>query len=84
MDETDFVAELHLSMQERIRLAISRLPILTKAEIPPEDSCPICLNPFDAILEGNDQAEASGAPESDETAGVTKLVGCGHVFCRPW
>lgn len=23
-------------------------------------------------------------PDSDELAGVTKLVACGHIFCRAW
>ncbi|PIL36958.1 hypothetical protein GSI_00650 [Ganoderma sinense ZZ0214-1] len=74
------IAELHLTVQERIQLAISRLPALTKADIPVEDSCPICLNPFDAILDGKTREElGEGGPES---AGVTKLVGCGHVFCK--
>ncbi|CDO71385.1 hypothetical protein BN946_scf184908.g143 [Trametes cinnabarina] len=81
----DELSDLHLSVQERIELAISRLPVLTKADIPIEDSCPICLNPFDAILEPK---AADGAvespPEADELAGVTKLVACGHIFCRAW
>ncbi|RPD80671.1 hypothetical protein L226DRAFT_116675 [Lentinus tigrinus ALCF2SS1-7] len=80
------VAELHLSVQERIELAINRLPILVKEEIPLEDSCPICINPFEAVLEGKAHeglGEASpGESDVDELAGVTKLVGCGHIFCR--
>ncbi|KAI0751562.1 hypothetical protein C8Q80DRAFT_1157952 [Daedaleopsis nitida] len=77
------VAELHLSVQERIQLAIDRLPALTKDDIPLDDSCPICINPFDAILDGKAR-EGLGeeAPQDDELAGVTKLVGCGHVFCK--
>ncbi|KAI0650250.1 hypothetical protein C8Q79DRAFT_942822 [Trametes meyenii] len=79
----DDISELHLPVQERIPLIISRLPTLTKNEIPFEDACPICLNPFDLILEGK-AAEAVGpqTPEADNGAGVTKLVACGHVFCR--
>ena len=85
--ESDDVSELHLSMQERVQRAISRLPTLKKDEIPSEESCPICLTPFDAILEDN--ATVDGSPEGepskqDETAGVTKLVACGHIFCRAW
>ncbi|KAI1786686.1 hypothetical protein LXA43DRAFT_1032914 [Ganoderma leucocontextum] len=78
------IAELHLTVQERIQLAISRLPVLTKAEIPIDDSCPICLNPFDAILDGKVREElgGQGGPGSDESAGVTKLVSCGHIFCK--
>lgn len=80
------IAELHLTVQERIQLAISRLPALTKADIPIEDSCPICLNPFDAILDGKTREElgGEGTPNFDEPAGVTKLVGCGHIFCKAW
>ncbi|KAH9900036.1 hypothetical protein C8Q73DRAFT_681852 [Cubamyces lactineus] len=81
---SDDISELHLPMQERVQLAISRLPILQKDEIPSEESCPICLIPFEAILENNATEGASeGEPvERDETAGVTKLVACGHIFCR--
>ncbi|KAI0723108.1 hypothetical protein C8Q76DRAFT_721605 [Earliella scabrosa] len=77
------VAELHLSVQERIQLAISRLPVLSKDEIPLDDSCPICINPFEAILDGKAR-EGLGeeSPQDDELAGVTKLVGCGHIFCK--
>ncbi|TFK83889.1 hypothetical protein K466DRAFT_602477 [Polyporus arcularius HHB13444] len=83
-DETALeVAELHLSVQERIHLAISRLPVLAKDDIPLDDSCPICINPFEAALEGKAHEGLGEAPsESDELAGVTKLVGCGHIFCR--
>ena len=79
------VAELHLSVQERIQLAISRLPALSKDEIPLDDSCPICINPFEAILDGKAR-EGLGeeSPQDDELAGVTKLVGCGHIFCKAW
>ena len=79
------IAELHLTAQERIQLAISRLPALTKADIPAEDSCPICLNPFDAILDGKTREElGEGGADPDESIGVTKLVGCGHLFCKAW
>lgn len=79
------VAELHLSVQERIQLAIQRLPVLTKDEIPQDDSCPICINTFEAIMDGKAR-EGLGeeSPKDDELAGVTKLVGCGHIFCKAW
>ncbi|TBU48996.1 hypothetical protein BD309DRAFT_948271 [Dichomitus squalens] len=78
------IAEAHLTVQERIQLAISRLPSLTKEQIPTDDPCPICLNPFDSILDGKTREELGGdpAPDSDDLAGVTKLVGCGHIFCK--
>ncbi|KAL1937733.1 hypothetical protein VTO73DRAFT_12886 [Trametes versicolor] len=79
----DDISDLHLSIQERIQLAISRLPTLTHVDIPLNDSCPICLSAFDAILEGKAVEGARGeTPDSDELAGVTKLVACGHIFCR--
>ena len=80
------IAELHLTVQERIQLAISRLPALKKADIPIDDSCPICLNPFEAILDGKTLEEfgGEGVPDSEELVGVTKLVGCGHMFCKAW
>ncbi|KAI0326682.1 hypothetical protein GY45DRAFT_1328644 [Cubamyces sp. BRFM 1775] len=83
MDNVD-VSELHLPMQERVQLAISRLPHLSKGEIPLQESCPICLTPFDTILENEAAGDASeGVPlEQGEKAGVTKLVACGHIFCR--
>ena len=80
------IAELHLSVPERIERAISLLPALIKAEIPQDDSCPICLNPFDTIFEGSSLTEITEepTPAPGEIAGVTKLVGCGHIFCKPW
>ena len=84
-DEALEVAELHLSVQERIQLAISRLPVLAKEEIPLDDSCPICINSFEAVLEGKvHEGLGEALLELDELAGVTKLVGCGHIFCRAW
>ncbi|KAI9069244.1 hypothetical protein FKP32DRAFT_1587046 [Trametes sanguinea] len=80
-----FESDLHLPVEERIQLAISRLPTLTKDDVPIDDSCPICLNPFDAILQpkaGEATGDSEEPPELDELAGVTKLVDCGHVFCR--
>ncbi|KAI0772058.1 hypothetical protein BD413DRAFT_548014 [Trametes elegans] len=81
MDPADVAAELNLTTQERIQRAISRLPVLSKAEVPQNDPCPICLNPFDTLLDGK-PVEAAPDLESHLT-GVTKLVACGHIFCRP-
>ncbi|KAI0368083.1 hypothetical protein BV20DRAFT_485864 [Pilatotrama ljubarskyi] len=80
---SDDISELHLTVQERIQLAITKLPTLSNAEIPLQESCPICLNSFDVIVEGKAIDEAGAeAPEPGELAGVTKLVACGHIFCR--
>ena len=80
------VSDLHLPIQERIQLAISRLPALTKADIPSEESCPICLNPFNDILNDMAPPDSTADPgvKMDDMEGVTKLVGCGHIFCKPW
>ncbi|KAI0677064.1 hypothetical protein C8Q78DRAFT_1000991 [Trametes maxima] len=79
----DDISELHLPVQERIQLIISRLPTLTKEEIPSEDTCPICLNLLDAIYEGKAaEGVERQTPEAANEVGVTKLVACGHVFCR--
>ncbi|KAH9927211.1 uncharacterized protein BXZ73DRAFT_102797 [Epithele typhae] len=75
--------EFTLSAQERVQLAISKLPVLTKQDIPTGDSCPICLNPLDALIEDRDQGKLTTTPgEEASEVGVTKLVGCGHIFCR--
>lgn len=68
---------LAYTTEQRIERAIQRLPTLAAADVPKDDSCPICLVPFSGILSGE-----VPLPESKELAGVTKLEGCGHVFCR--
>jgi len=83
MDAED--VEVPLTVQERMGLAISRLPILKKEEIPLDDTCPICLNLFSHILEGTVQTDSTLvglAPKHLVLGGVTKLEGCGHIFCR--
>ena len=84
------------SSRERIREALAALPVLHKdalAGVDLEEPCPICLVPLSNILAAADAA-AAGAAEKEEDdaeegeneeaalAGVTKLVGCGHIFCR--
>lgn len=81
------VVYMPLSVQARIRDTIQALPSLTAQDIPLDESCPICLNKFSSILEAevDDEAESitsSLAPKHPELAGVTKLEGCGHMFCR--
>ncbi|OCH92209.1 hypothetical protein OBBRIDRAFT_886482 [Obba rivulosa] len=77
--------EVPLTVPQRMGLAISRLPILKKDEIPLDDTCPICLNLFSHILEGEVQIDSTLvglAPKHLVLSGVTKLEGCGHIFCR--
>lgn len=73
-----------LTTEDRVRLAIDKLPSLTADVVNLEDSCAICLTGFASIL--SDEAELKGLDQYDEElgfeAGITKLVGCGHLFCR--
>ncbi|TFY72996.1 hypothetical protein EVG20_g41 [Dentipellis fragilis] len=58
-----------------ITAAISNLPVLTPEEVSNLDEfCPICLMTFRSAFE----AEATAGPS---TKGVTKVEGCGHMFC---
>jgi len=60
---------------KRVKDALDNLPVLKASSIPKNESCVICLTPFDVIL-------ARKVPKGDSESGVTKLVGCGHLFCR--
>ena len=80
---------VYLSLSERVEHAIAALPTLSKEEIPLDDTCPICLQGFEAIYEGRAHedglAMSSALPngaDPEELRGVTKLSGCGHIFCR--
>ncbi|KAI0787161.1 hypothetical protein BC629DRAFT_1440340 [Irpex lacteus] len=86
LDDEDLVP---LTRAQRVARAIDKLPKLSLEEIPsPEDSCPICLNPFTAIYAGEVQNEGTAtlsgvvAPKLVDMSGLTRLEGCGHVFCR--
>ncbi|KAF7798925.1 hypothetical protein EIP86_010153 [Pleurotus ostreatoroseus] len=46
-----------LTPEQRIGRAISKLPTLTAEQVPPEDTCPICLVPFLTIITGAAQNE---------------------------
>lgn len=91
----------HLSVEERIAVMVSKLPILDQEQIPMEDACPICLVSFSSIVDGSSSSTATASPNENEGSevgdgregervgewdvvveGVTKLEGCGHVFCR--
>ncbi|KAJ7744489.1 hypothetical protein DFH07DRAFT_834492 [Mycena maculata] len=62
------------SVEDCIATFIHSLPFLSKDVLDAEDSCPICLTSFEALLE-------TDAVEGNEECGVTKLD-CGHIFCR--
>lgn len=61
---------------DAVRTFIQDLPVLPKEQVPREDNCPICLLPFIEILHDED------GKGDDEEGGVTKIEGCGHLFCR--
>ena len=69
---------------DRIRFAISQLPTLNAKEVQLDDSCAICVSGFASIL--SDEAEAKQSSDFDADTeielGITKLIGCGHLFCR--
>lgn len=67
--------ELRMDHHTQINQLIQSLPSIAKNDVPVEDSCPICLVPFLDCFQ-----EESGEDES--SIGVTKLEGCGHLFCR--
>jgi len=64
-----------LSVEDRIAACIESLPFLSKDVLNTDDSCPICLTSFEALL-----ADAASEDNNDER-GVTKL-NCSHIFCR--
>ncbi|KAI0796844.1 hypothetical protein C8Q75DRAFT_214029 [Abortiporus biennis] len=82
---------------ELMQTAISNLPRLSREDLKEnlDDSCPICLVPFENIL-GSGKREGGGGGllsfggfferreerENVVDDGVTRLEGCGHVFCR--
>ena len=78
------VPSVPMTTLDRIRLAIDQLPTLTTNDVQLDDSCAICLTGFESIL--SDEAEVKAANDLDvDTAielGITRLAGCGHLFCR--
>jgi hypothetical protein len=66
---------------------ISALPRLTEEQIASgghtDSCCPICLVPLLALVTEEEMALAMESPaHSIEDLGVTRLVQCGHHFCR--
>jgi hypothetical protein len=68
------------SVSDRLRIAIDSLPVLGEKDIPLEESCPICLVSFSSIMTA--QTELDSSEGIDLKGGITKLEGCGHMFCR--
>jgi hypothetical protein len=69
-----------VSVSDRVRLVINSLPVLTSDDVPLNETCPICLVSFGSILK--ECAEYNLDEGGSLLGGVTKLLGCGHVFCR--
>ncbi|KZW03754.1 hypothetical protein EXIGLDRAFT_758079 [Exidia glandulosa HHB12029] len=65
------------------RLAfLKSLPVVDLSDVKPDDNCPICLVPFDAICcEPGEQVEIA-EDEYIQCAGLTKLPNCTHIFCK--
>lgn len=56
-------------------------PILTTSS---DATCPVCITPLLAIVAEEEMALAMDSPAHapPEELGVTRLDGCGHIFCR--
>jgi hypothetical protein len=92
----DALSEMR-SSRDKIRDALAALPVLSKeamAGVDLEEPCPICLVPLSTVFAEEAAAAAAAKEKSDVDeegkeenneevlVGVTKLEGCGHVFCR--
>jgi len=73
-----------ITTQDRIRLFVLQLPTLTPKDVHPDDSCAICLTGFSSIFAHEAELKASDDFDVDAEveSGITRLVGCGHLFCR--
>jgi hypothetical protein len=67
------------SISDRLCAALDSLPSLSEKDVPLNDACPICLIPFGTILKNQDAVVVR--TEGEPSKGVTKLSGCGHLFC---
>ncbi|THH31323.1 hypothetical protein EUX98_g2894 [Antrodiella citrinella] len=83
----DSVNQHTADVQRLIDQTILNLPTLRKNQVPVDDSCGICLQPFDAIVNGDRQETGEGtmtlgSGEEIRLDGITRLEECGHMFCR--
>jgi len=81
----ELVHDALLSPHDQIKILLASLPVLRKDAVDLEEPCPICLMPFSSVFA--DEAHAGLNPaeskkEEEALGGVTKLVACGHIFCR--
>lgn len=73
-----------MSEYPEILLAIEGLPLLTPEDVPSlDDHCAICLISFRSIFEKEAKGEESAGDDGEGNGrrGVTKVDGCGHLFC---
>ncbi|KIJ20189.1 hypothetical protein PAXINDRAFT_7444 [Paxillus involutus ATCC 200175] len=81
--ETDtrlLYSERRLALLRRAEDAVDNLPVLEENIVPKDECCAICLMPFTSILAGDYSHEHDNV--DDVEGGVTKVDGCGHIFCR--
>ncbi|KAK0242660.1 hypothetical protein EDD85DRAFT_297719 [Armillaria nabsnona] len=64
-----------MDRHQQVDELIDNLTVLDKHAVPLQDSCPICLIPFTDFFD-------DGGDNLTPDCGVTKLDGCGHIFCR--
>ncbi|SJL01879.1 uncharacterized protein ARMOST_05203 [Armillaria ostoyae] len=64
-----------MDRHQQVDELIDSLAVLDKHAVPLQDSCPICLIPFTDFFD-------DGGDNLTPDCGVTKLDGCGHIFCR--
>jgi hypothetical protein len=75
--------DIPLSLAEQLKDAVDNLPHLDPSEISLDESCPICLLTFKSIV-GDPEERLLLNHKSSElvVSGITKIEGCGHIFCR--
>ncbi|KAF9569061.1 hypothetical protein CPC08DRAFT_702178 [Agrocybe pediades] len=87
----ELVQDALLSPQQRIKVVLDSLPVLRKEDLDLDEPCPICLMSLSAVFAEEEErlmAKGVGSEEKQEEegeemiTGVTKLLGCGHIFCR--
>jgi len=89
----ELVHDALLVPHDRINTLLASLPILGKDAVDLEEPCPICLMPFSSVFADEADARLKSAESNVEMhekekgndgalGGVTKLLGCGHIFCR--
>ncbi|PPR06594.1 hypothetical protein CVT24_001775 [Panaeolus cyanescens] len=78
--------EKAVAMKAIIDSAIMALPVLVRADVKAhgEELCSVCYFSYDQKFEDEEKAKKEAPEEAAEerVLGVTKVDGCGHLFCR--